>query len=801
MTTKAALAGNSWARTTVALLAACCMQLSLAQEGDTEAEPDQPRAVESVVVKSAPDSEVWQQRLTVFIDRKFAFEQDSGDADDLFRQLDLVLHSRVHRINEQMRNATSPLHAVNLERDLPADIESIADLHENIDKLYEVRLLLLEHLSDDLRLEVMATDIIGMEQLALEIEYIWQQIHFRALNLPAAVDNLARRIQIAPIPVIWHFIQFMLVVAAIRWWRKWFPETLRRMQSSLGDIRPRSPAVMRRIRFIWYVEQVRRPLEWLLFATVLFMMMRLEGLNLMLSITESIVRWILLGWLAVCVLTAFSARGAAGLTGADAKVRLRSLQLVAAWLVLLGLGLDLAADLAGVATLHAWVWRLFQILALPVLLVLLAWWRKPIFTRLERESEYSEAVQEMLRHQSGLRSFGSAANGAFWLLANNVRLWMMRTFVRVGDGHGLSLTGASNGSATDAAVDTHAGVDDAIRAQLLAGSSGFDKHARTERRRLIRRANSAESGIVAVVGERGIGKSAMLSDVSAALEDKALSLECNSGQHVEVERALCDALAVDSMTPEAISGALQSRDIRLVAIQNVHRLSRPIIGGQAELKKLSDLVEAIDHKVLWVFSVDCFAWQFLRRARADQSSIHEVVDVPSWSEEQLSALIQQRNESAGIEPDFSKAQVPAEYAVTSFDTAEERNEAGIYRMLWTISGGNPAVALLSWSDCLYFESEDDTQVYVQVPVQQSVRDLDSAAHNVMLVLRCIAQAELITEDDVVDNLRLPQGAVGSAMHHCISQGWINVVEGRYRISMRWFRTITRALARQNLLAR
>ena len=312
---------------------------------------------------------------------------------------------------------------------------------------------------------------------------------------------------------------------------------------------------MRRIRFIWYVEQVRRPLEWLLVTAVLFMMLRLEGLNLLLSIIESITRWILLGWLAVSVLNAFSARGAAGLTGADAKVRLRSLQLVAAWLVLLGLGLDLAEDLAGVATLHAWVWRLFQILALPVLLVLLGWWRKPIFTRLERESEQSETVQEMLRHQSGLRSFGSAANGAFWLLANNVRRKMMRAFVRVGDGHGLSLTGVVNGSNADVVADTNAGIDDAVRAELLAGSSGFDKHARTERRRLIRRANSAETGIVAVVGERGIGKSAMLSDVSAALEDKAVSLECNSGQYVEVERALCDALAVDSMTPEAISGA------------------------------------------------------------------------------------------------------------------------------------------------------------------------------------------------------------------------------------------------------
>jgi hypothetical protein len=187
--------------------------------------------------------------------------------------------------------------------------------------------------------------------------------------------------------------------------------------------------------------------------------------------------------------------------------------------------------------------------------------------------------------------------------------------------------------------------------------------------------------------------------------------------------------------------------------------------------------------------------------RADQASIHEVIELPAWTEEHLSALLEQRNAEAGIEPDFSLVQIPSEHAVTDFDTAEERNKAGVYRMLWTISGGNPAIALLIWSNCLYYDSTVGDQLLVRLPVQLSTRDLDSAAHNVMLVLRCIAQADLISEADIVDNLRLPTGAVSSAMHYCESRGWIEEYDGRYRISMQWFRTITRVLARQNLLAR
>ena len=159
-----------------------------------------------------------------------------------------------------------------------------------------------------------------------------------------------------------------------------------------------------------------------------------------------------------------------------------------------------------------------------MLLILLAWWRKPIFTRLERESESSEPVQRMLQHRKGVRSFGSAANGAFWLLANNLRRSLMRSFLRVGDGHGISFTGSSANSNNESVATAQAGISDDVRSALLTGSSGFDKYARTERRRLIRRANNGQSGVIAVVGERGIGKGTVLKDVVENLFDTAICL-------------------------------------------------------------------------------------------------------------------------------------------------------------------------------------------------------------------------------------------------------------------------------------
>ena len=742
-----------------------------------------------------------KERVNALIVDIAAFERSYADADALFHELDAVLHDRIRVINGHLRGARSPTDSVNDDNSLPEDVRTIADLHSSIDQLYRARVKLLPFLTDQLRLEVTATDVIGVGQLTMEFEYVWEQIKFRALNLPAATEDLLRRIQIAPLPVVWRFIQFLLVIALFRWWRKWLPETLLRMQTSLTEIRPRTPAVLRRIRLLWYVEQLRRPVEWLLVLSVLLSMIEMEGLNLLVSIISSIVRWVLLGWLAVAALDAFAARGAAGLTGADSGVRLKSLRLIAAWLVLLGLGLDLAEDLTGVATTYAWVWRLFQILALPVLLILLAWWRQPVFSRLEREAAESESVQEMLRYQKGVRSFRSAASGALWLIANGMRRALMRTFLRVGDVQGLGLTGVASSDDPEVAVEDLPGITDAQRAVLMEGESGFDKHARTDRRRLIRRAKNGQPGIVAVIGERGIGKSAFLESIHLALDGRSLLLECKHGTFEELQSEFCRQLEIAEYSVENVSAALQTREIGAVLIKDIHRLSRPVVDGQAELKMYTDFVEAIEHKMLWVISVDCFAWQFLRCIRADQASIHEVIEIPSWSEEHLSLLLDQRNADAGIAPDFSTVQIPSEHAVTNADTAELRNKAGIYRMLWTLSGGNPAVALLIWINCLYYAEEGDKKLQVRLPVQPSARDLDSAAHNSLLVLRCIAQADLIAEADIADNLRLLPGAVGSAMHYCASRGWIEEYDGRYRVSMHWFKTITRLLARQNLLAR
>jgi hypothetical protein len=746
--------------------------------------------------------EPWSNRVDELILQITNLEKDASDADVLFLEMAEALRLRLSHLRHDLTGARSPLDKVSASADLPARIHTIEDLHASVEAMYAARMRLLEFISPDLYLEVTATDLFGVQQLAMEFSFIWQQIRIQALTIPVAMLDLWRRVQIAPLPIIWRFLEFMLVILFFRWWRRWLPETLRRMRSYLLEIRPRSAAVLSRIRVIWYVGQLRRPLEWLVLFHVFFALIDMDGVNFITEIFAIIVRWILLGWFSVSLLDAVAARGDAGLTGENALLRQRSLRLIATWLVLLGLGFGIAESLAGVATLHAWVWRLFQILALPVLLILLSWWRSSIFNRLELEQESTDSLGSMLQHRAGLRSYLNAASGAIWLLANSLTRRVMRNFLRIGSQEGFagSLVGGQTDPGADAAASvTENTLPEPLREKLLGRGEYYERYARAERRSIINRAKRQQSGTIAITGERGIGMSSLLESLAESLGEDMIMLDCRSGEYEDLEQALGEALGIRSVNSKNVSQKLAESGIHTVVINNLHRLVRPVMGGQRELIRLTELVESIRSNVLWIYSVDCYAWQFMRRARADRSTISEVIKLQPWSEEQLSELLDQRNAEAAIEADFSDTQVPREYMETALETATARNKAGIYRMIWSRSAGNPSIALRMWADCLC--PDDDGRLVVRAPVPLIIRELERAAPNVLLVLRSIAQSELIAEQDIADNLRLPQGAVSSAMHFAVLSGWIEETDGRYRLSWTWFRSITRVLARQNLLAR
>jgi hypothetical protein len=508
----------------------------------------------------------------------------------------------------------------------------------------------------------------------------------------------------------------------------------------------------------------------------------------------------------VVLINAMAARGTAGLKIDSSGLRLRSLKLLAVWLLILGLGLAIAEDLAGQGTLYAWVWNFFKFLTLPVLVLLVIWWRPEIFRRIEVETRQPAWVQAMLQHRKGLRSYLNAVVGGIYLILHQFRQWILRRITSFEGGRhllaNLTRREAIRESERQRQMDRGKTIPMELRNRLVAKDGMIvDSVARKELARLVELADQNQSGTVAIIAERGGGKTSLLQRLALKAEGKAVIFDCPPGGFDAFYQALAGALGVTGteISSYEIEKRLKENDIRVVGIDNLHRLARPVMGGQKDINRLSELGRKIQVDVLWVVGLDRAAWQYISRIRSERMVVLEVLELPLWTEEQIRNLIEMRCTEADISPDFGNLVLPRQLDEGDYETHEERNRRGFSRILWNAAEGNPEVALQLWVDSL--SVLPDGKIIVNIPRLPETGELEGVNIKVLLVLRVITQSGLATQDDIIESLRLPTGDVVNAVRFSMQRGWIEEINGRYRLTWKWFRSITLVLSRQNLLPR
>jgi hypothetical protein len=346
-------------------------------------------------------------------------------------------------------------------------------------------------------------------------------------------------------------------------------------------------------------------------------------------------------------------------------------------------------------------------------------------------------------------------------------------------------------------------VSQQLRESLIEGTGEtYDKYARQELKDLVQLIEQGEGGTIAIVGERGIGKSAFVKRATEISKHSFLIVECPVGEGFEgYRRVLIESLNLleAQASIEAIKMKIGELGVKVIVIDNIHRLARPALGGQVELSKLSDFIRQFDSDIFTIALVDNFAWQYLSRVRAKRLVLEQVVKLPPWTVEQLAELIQIKTQAAGIEPDYNRFILPPLFDEAELKTMEERRRFGFFRILWSASDGNPEISLRLYVKSLVVN--DDGEIFIKMPVPPNIEQLDMVGSEQLLVLRVIAQCGYATPEEVQECLALPLDSVHQIFRVMQWRGWIESVNGYFRIKWTWYRAITRKLIRQNLLER
>lgn len=779
-----------------------------------EKEDAAPDGSEAPLEEGAPkvERESWDIRVDQFEQDALSFAEVREDPNALFEELTALIQMRARQFDLMVSSAASRNDPADdhidvlaaVFPDLPADlialpdyVVSIQDAHENLLGLYQQRIRLLAYVSDDFRAQITGLELYGMQQLYSELGMIWLELRYQVLRVPDAGRLVMQMAVRAPLPLVWFVLELGLLIFIFSWWRRWFPETITRMRNYLLSIRPRSVEIVRRMRGLWYVERIRKPVEWLLFFIVLISLTDFLQLEFVTDIGLIVIRWIFISWFIVALLDAVIARGAGGAASETGKTRRRSFRLLAAWLVMLGLGLELTDRLAGPAALYTNIWRLFQVLFFPVVFIQLGMWREELFRRARFEDKefMSRAEYEA---QTGLGKYVGATKLIGFLFAARLRRHLLRRLERYDPGRSASLDGAVGRAPTESNEE---GLDEETRSRFLSGSMNYTRYARAERNAVIERIEGRSGGDVIVIGERGIGKDGFLELVCQDADPEYISIDCAEGTARSIERQLSAQLGIEGpfTDREAIAAAITEKQIDVVAVNSVHMMVRPVMEGFAELEKASQLFGLLPGHVARVMTMDRYAWQYIRCALPEvAASAAQLVQLPAWSDEQIMELISGRCKEVGIEPDLLQVRVPSQYLNSGDDSIRERNRKGICAMISTLSGGNPSIALRLFTDCLY--KGKSNRWIVGLPKNLSSHSVAQSSLHVLLVLRVIAQAERINKEDIVANLRYSPAVVENALRVALGRGWVREKNGRYSLAWPWFRTITRVLARQNLLA-
>jgi len=712
---------------------------------------------------------------------------EPADANALYPDLVAALREASDRLAEAVKD----------------DPASAAEKYKQTALLYVARQSLLQEVTPELQTRLHRFDGRGLSEFLDEVLHIRRGTQYQFATFKDRGGNWLSEIWTSPVSVLQGVVTLILLVGLFRWWRGHGAKGLQSWRQKLMGLRPRKRRNIRLAKFIWYVDRVRPPLEWLAF-TGTFLAVFVPDEAYYLKLVWAVSKWVLVGWFAVLLIDAAATRGAAGIAKDSSGLRLRSLRLVATWVVVSGLVLELVTLYAGQGTIYAWFRTLTTLLLVPILVILVQWWRSEIFERLKNRREKPALIERRLAKTTGFGGFLSATLCAVYLMAQGILRWALRLLSRFEFGkRALAYffrREVARQSEQQRLLAAGQPIPQEVATQLIEGDVPLvAKVAKEELQTLLTLARSVKGNVAAVIGSRGAGKTTLLKQVRETLGETALLVDCPAGSYdsllIEIGRALGlppeQALAEDS-----VRAALRAAEVEVIVVDNAHRLTKPTLGGLDEIDRLLEFEARLGPAVSWIISLDSVAWQFINRLRSSLLLAHQIVHLQPWTEEQIGDLVEARNKVAEVDPDFEQLVLPAHLDETGFE-GEERTQTGFYRILWDSAGGNPEVAIRLWVRSLVVIDGGGTAVRLFPP--PSTDRLDGLDPLMLFGLRTILQLETGTAEEIAECLQISDKQVHEILRSALSLDLIEKVVDRYHVPWSAHQAVKLILTRQNLL--
>ena len=688
-----------------------------------------------------------------------------------------------------------------------------AQLFDEIDLLNAERLALLASLSPAKREAVTGFTASGWDQATSEVRQLALILRYHEYVLGdwfATSRHPVRALENMPAGGAVRIFEWFLTLGVFLWWRRRSTALLRLFhhrvakESRSALHRAKSPAS----RLLDFVIGVHRPVEWLAILFILRSFLPASTQQILeVRILAALTNWIFGAALVVDAIDAIAAQAVGKsrpVESETAELRLRSLRLIARVVVVFALILVLSAMLVGRGTIYQWVSSTCWLASIPVLMVMVRWWKETVFRRIRRVRKPNQVQRWVLAKSGGFWTGFVAAGvgGAQLFVAGAIRGTRNRIGRFVITRRALAYLfrrQLDRRVQLDAVAAISPDIFEALGPETPTGD-WVAGEAEDVIERLASRIRDRRGGIIAIVGERGMGKTVTLRRLKADLTDAVLFQAPPPGRD-----ALRDQLAVHVGLPksatfeESAAAAEGAASLRALLIDDANRFVQPVISGLQTFDALMTAATAHAHKTVWVFAFDHAIWQFLERARGARPLFDEVIRLEPWAEERIVKLIGARTKSVGLSPSFESLLEPLPATADELDKQEAlaSRAADYYRLLWDAAVGNPGVALHMWRRSLGTDAHGMVTVRPSTPLDTS--DLESLPDSSVFVLRAVLQLAPARVGHIATGTLIKANDVADALRYAMTRGYVEERDGGYQITWTWFRAITLFLQRRHLL--
>ncbi|MFK7998608.1 MAG: hypothetical protein AB8H86_03385 [Polyangiales bacterium] len=650
--------------------------------------------------------------------------------------------------------------------------EHAEQLSNDLGSLNDGRLRLLDLAGPELRSRVRGFGADGVRQAQAEASQINLAARYGASTIEARVATIVGDLTTSPMPLIFGVFKVLILLFLFRAWR-------RRADAMLAESEQSDSSWVARASY--YLRRIRSPLEWLILAWVLLRwgpFADVPGSELIFTACL----WILGARIVIAVTDAVAARRNGRERPTDI-LRLRSLRLAGLVVAAVGLVLGWTRILVGRGAIFGWAITLCWVLVIPVIIVLVRWWRPHFWAALEQRPS-DDAFANRTRGRP---------HNLFWTtIVGGYITWL--GLMRFGVGIASRLDGTK-------ALRSHL-----LRRQVARRATedvGSRKpvnkliYSRLDPGRVAEKVLSVEQAgvdairdldgpaLAVVVAPRGGGKSTQLARLGHVAGGAVVALKGPRDVGVVLAQLRQQLEAPDA----ELSDLAKDRKLT-VLIDDAHQLVRPRIGGIDEVDRILELAREVGG--VWVLAFDQWAWQYVSRAR-NESVFDYVHHLPKWEQSDIVTLLSQRTELASVKPNFGELVLPRQIDATDGELAPDE---AYFRMLAEVSGGNPAVAIQFWRESLFVHNDDTV---VRLFREPEGSEIESLASTVRYVLRTVLQLDWASDEELIDCSDLPPTDVRDAIRLALSRGYLKREADGVRVDWMWYRAVTGVLTRLNLL--